>query len=101
MQRFHLRKGKLGVGDLDPLFAIMVTCTLVCGGLNHLEVAIVKIIELDAIRRVSWLMGWFGIDELGTIVAFNLDIIEATLGCHSDNWLISRMNWQGRRLLKE
>ena len=46
-------------------------------------------------------MGWFGVDELGTIIAFNLDIIKATLGSHSDNWLIRRVDWQGRRLLKE
>jgi hypothetical protein len=46
-------------------------------------------------------MGWFGVDELGTIVAFNLDIIKATLGSHSDNRLIRRVDWQGRRLLKE
>jgi len=63
MQRFHLRKGKLGVGDLDPLFAIMVTCALVCGGLDDLKVAIVKIVELNAVRRVFLLMVGFRIGD--------------------------------------
>jgi hypothetical protein len=52
MQRLHLREGKLRVGDLYPLLAIIVvvtSCTLVCVGLKDLEVAIVKIVELDAV----------------------------------------------------
>lgn len=106
MEWFYLRKRKLWVGDLDPLFTIIVvTCTLVCVGLKDLEVAIVKIVELNAICRVSKIMlihCWFRVwDKLGTIIAFNLNIIETTLGSNSDYWLISRVNWVRWGLLKE
>jgi hypothetical protein len=54
-----------------------LTCTLVCVVvLKDLEIAIVKIIELDAVRLVPVLSGRFRVwDDLGTIIVFNLNII--------------------------
>jgi hypothetical protein len=44
--------------------------------LKDLEIAIVKVIELDAVCLVPVLCGWFRVwDDLGTIIVFNLNII--------------------------
>jgi hypothetical protein len=54
-----------------------LTCTLVgVVVLKDLEIAIVKVIKLDAVCLVPVLCGWFWVgDDLGTIIVFNLNII--------------------------
>jgi hypothetical protein len=79
MERFNLRKRKLRVRNFNPLFTMVasLTCTLVgVVVLKDLKVAIVKIIELDAVCLVPVLCGRFRVrDDLGTIIVFNLNII--------------------------
>ena len=75
-----MREGKLRVRDFYPLFALVPSLTSSACVLKGLEIAIVKVIELDTVGlQLELMSGWLWIfncfSTAAHTVVFNLNVV--------------------------